>query len=70
MHDPAKHDVRHLRKLALYRGPDVWVIVAVTSGPPGGNAVYELAAVGQYDAGAIRARDRKRGPHSFHLRIR
>ena len=45
------------------------MVVAVAGGPPGRDAVDQLAPVGQHDAAALGARDRQRRPRGLHLRI-
>ena len=70
MHHAAEHHVRHLRELTLDRGADMRMVVAVAGGPPRGDAVDQLAPVGQHDAAAVRCRDRKRRGRGLHLRIR
>ena len=42
------------------RGADMGMIVAVTGGPPGGDAVDQFAPIGKHDAAAVRRRDRQR----------
>ena len=49
MHEPAEHDMRHHVELALHRGANMRMIVAVAGGPPRRDAVDQLAAVGQDD---------------------
>ena len=58
VHQPAEHHMRHRGELALDRLPDVRMVVAVAGGPPGGDAVDQLAPVGEHDAAALGARDR------------
>src|SRR5256885_11775560 len=52
----------------LFRS-DMRMVVAVASGPPRGDAVDQLAPVGEHDARAMRAHHRQRRAHGLHLRI-
>ncbi len=49
---------------------DMRMVIAVAGGPPGRDAVDQLAAVGQRDAAAVGAHHRQRRSHGLHLRIR
>src|SRR5262249_35327171 len=69
MNEPAEHDVRHQRELALDCGADVGMVIAVAGGPPRGDAVDEFAAIGEHDAAALRADDRQRQRRALHLRV-
>ena len=66
---PAEHDMGHHRELALDRGADIGMAIAVTGGPPGGNAVDQLAPVCEHDAASLRAGNRQRRARGLHLRI-
>ena len=68
--EPAEHDVRHQRELALDRLPDVGMVIAVAGRPPRCDAIDELASVGEHDAAALRADHRQRRARRLHLRIR
>ena len=57
--EPAEHDVRHQRELALDRLPDVGMVIAVAGRPPRRDPVDQFASVGQHDAGALRADHRR-----------
>ena len=48
VHQAAEHDVGHLGELALDRGADMRVVIAVAGGPPRGDAVDQFAAVGKH----------------------
>jgi hypothetical protein len=69
VHQAAEHDVGHRLELALDRGADMRMVIAVAGGPPRGDAVDQFAAVGKPDAAALGRGDRKRRRYRFHLRI-
>jgi hypothetical protein len=66
----AEHHMRHGCELALNRGADVGMIVAVARRPPGRDAVDELTPVGQHDTAAPAGRNRQRRRYRLHLRVR
>src|ERR1700751_3061182 len=68
--EAAEHHMWHDGKLALNRGADMGMIVAVARGPPGGDPVDELASIAEHEPTAVRAHDWERRPRCAHLRIR
>ncbi len=69
VHQPAQHHMRHLLELGFDGGGDMRMVVAMGGGPPAGDAVDQLAPVGQHDARAIGARRGQRRAHRLHLGI-
>ena len=69
MGETAEHDMGHDLELAAHRRRDMLMIVAVTRGPPRGDAVHQFAAVGKDDAVAAGRHHRKRFAGNLHLRI-
>ena len=65
----AEHHVRRALQLCGHRRADVRVIVAVTGGPPGGDAVDKFAPVLQDDPRAFGAGHRQRRGRGLHLTI-
>ena len=70
MSEPAEHDVRHQRELALGRLPNVGMVIAVAGRPPRRDPIDQFASIGQHDAGALRADHRERRARRLHLRVR
>ena len=69
MDEAAEHHVGHDVELALHRGGDLGMIIAVAGGPPRRDAVDQFRAVGEDDAAAARRLDRQRCGRGLHLRI-
>ena len=68
--EPAEHDVRHQRELALDRLPNVGMVIAVAGRPPRRDPIDQFASIGQHDAAALRADHRERRARRLHLRVR
>src|SRR5262245_28882528 len=67
--EAAEHYMRHCRQLTLDRIPDVGVVVAMACGPPGCNAIDELAPVSKLNPAPARANDGGGRIYPFHLRV-
>ena len=70
MRQPAEHHMRHLLELSRDGFANMRMVVAVAGGPPAGDAVDQLAPVGELDPRALRARHRQRRRNGLHLGIR
>jgi hypothetical protein len=68
--EPAEHDVRQDVELAAHGVADVGMVVAVAGRPPRGDAVDQLAPVGEHDPRAMGAHHRHGRWRSFHLGVR
>src|SRR6478736_6163166 len=64
-----KHHVRHYCQLTLYRISDVWMVIAVTRRPPGGNAIDKFASVGELNPTSLCANYRGWSICPLHLRV-
>ncbi len=68
--EAAEHDVRHLGELSGDGFADVRMIIAVAGGPPGGDAVDQLASVFEGDGAALGGGGAERWGGGAHLGVR